>query len=90
MAAVYCPCAGRCHHEPSPCSLGCWAAQKPWRTEEAVAEALAQGVPPPSERAQAVTLATLVLDRPNADPDDDLAILSRQFLRALERETPAP
>ncbi len=31
-----CPCAGRCHHAESPCSLGCWAAQKPWRVEEAV------------------------------------------------------
>ena len=30
-----CPCAGRCHHDTHPCSLGCWAAQKPWRAEEA-------------------------------------------------------
>jgi hypothetical protein len=36
-----CPCAGRCHHAESPCSLGCWAAQKPWRVEEAVASWLA-------------------------------------------------
>ena len=30
-----CPCAGRCHHDTHPCSLGCWAAQKPWRAEAA-------------------------------------------------------
>lgn len=39
-----------------------------------------------SELDEAVDLANKVLDRPNADPDDDLAILARQFLRALERE----
>jgi hypothetical protein len=25
----YCPCAGRCHHSPNPCSLGCFAAGQP-------------------------------------------------------------
>lgn len=39
------------------------------------------------ERDAAVKLARAVLDRPFADPDDDLALLARQFLRALE--TPA-
>ncbi len=34
-----------------------------------------------SERREAISLAQRVLDRPNADPDDDLAILARQFLR---------
>lgn len=32
-----------------------------------------------------VALANRVLDRPFADPDDDVAILARQFLRAHER-----
>lgn len=41
-----------------------------------------------TEREQAVALATEILGRPYADPDDDLALLSRQFLRALEREKP--
>lgn len=38
-----------------------------------------------SERSDAIKLANIILDRPNADPDDDLAILSRQFLRANDR-----
>lgn len=38
-----------------------------------------------SEKDEAIILANKVLDRPNADPDDDLAILARQLLRALER-----
>jgi hypothetical protein len=38
-----------------------------------------------TELEQAVLLANKVLDRVNADPDDDLAILARQFLRARER-----
>ena len=37
-----------------------------------------------SEQDHAVELANKVLDRVNADPDDDLAILARQFLRARE------
>lgn len=37
-----------------------------------------------SERARAITLATWALDRPNADPDDDLSVVSRQFLRCLD------
>lgn len=32
-------------------------------------------------------LADKLLNEPNADPDDDLRQLSRQFLRAIERET---
>jgi hypothetical protein len=39
------------------------------------------------ERARAVTVAAWMLDRPNADPDDDLALLSRQFLRCIDRAT---
>lgn len=37
-----------------------------------------------SERDEAIALANRVLDRPSGDPDDDLAVLARQFLRALE------
>lgn len=37
-------------------------------------------------RDKAAKLANKILDRHNADPDDDLAVLSRQLLRALERE----
>jgi hypothetical protein len=41
--------------------------------------------PPDRERDEAIVLANAILDRPNADPDDDLAVLARQLLRALER-----
>lgn len=34
-----------------------------------------------SERGRALILAAAVLDRPNADPDDDLAILARWLSR---------
>lgn len=34
----------------------------------------------------AIKLAHKVLDRPSGDPDDDLAVLARQFLRSVERE----
>ena len=37
-----------------------------------------------SEREEAIKLANKVLERPNGDPDDDLAMLSRQLLRATE------
>lgn len=37
-----------------------------------------------SEFHEAVRLANRVLDRPNGDPDDDLAVLARQFLRMVE------
>jgi hypothetical protein len=37
------------------------------------------------EKEKAIELANRVLDRAGADPDDDLAVLARQFLRALER-----
>ena len=36
------------------------------------------------EMRQAYELADRILERPYADPDDDLAVLSRQFLRLLE------
>lgn len=39
---------------------------------------------PTNERAFAVALANRVLDRPYGDPDDDLAVLSRQLLRRHE------
>lgn len=38
-----------------------------------------------TEFEETVALANKVLDRPSADPDDDLAMLSRQFLRQVER-----
>lgn len=38
-----------------------------------------------SERDYAKRLADAVLDRPNADPDDDLALLARNFVRSGER-----
>lgn len=38
-----------------------------------------------SEIQEAIKLANKVLETPNRDPDDDLSIMSRQFLRALER-----
>jgi len=38
-----------------------------------------------TETAEARVLANRVLDRVNADPDDDLAILARQLLREDER-----
>jgi hypothetical protein len=38
-----------------------------------------------TEKDEAILLANKVLDRPYGDPDDDLAVLARQFLRALER-----
>lgn len=37
-----------------------------------------------TETEEAIALANRVLDRVNADPDDDMAILARQFLRAHE------
>ncbi len=37
-----------------------------------------------SERVDAIHLAQHILNRYSADPDDDLALLSRQFLRSLE------
>jgi hypothetical protein len=40
-----------------------------------------------SELDEAIHIAERILERPWADPDDDLAILSRQLLRALERPT---
>lgn len=38
-----------------------------------------------SEKEQAIILANKILDRPSVDPDGNLAVLSRQLLRALER-----
>jgi hypothetical protein len=37
-----------------------------------------------TEKEETVILANKVLDRISADPDDDLAMLARQFLRARE------
>lgn len=39
-----------------------------------------------SELQDAIRLANKMLDRNWADPDSDLALLSRQFLRSRERE----
>jgi hypothetical protein len=38
-----------------------------------------------TEEEDAIILANKILDRINADPDDDLAMLARQFLRASAR-----
>lgn len=38
-----------------------------------------------SEFDEAVRMANAALDRPYADPDDDLATISRQFLRTIEQ-----
>ena len=40
-----------------------------------------------TEYEETVRLAGRILNRPNADPDDDLAMLSRQFLRQVETVT---
>jgi len=37
------------------------------------------------ELTQAYLLAEKVLDRPNADPDDDIAVLARQLVRTMEK-----
>jgi hypothetical protein len=37
-----------------------------------------------NEKDHAIKLANHILDRLSGDPDDDLAVLARQFLRALE------
>lgn len=39
-----------------------------------------------SERNKAIALAARVLDMPGQDPDRDIAILARQFLRAIQPE----
>lgn len=38
-----------------------------------------------SEAKQALLLADKVLERPSADPDDDLAVLARQLVRTREK-----
>jgi hypothetical protein len=43
-----------------------------------------------NEKYEAVLIAHRVLDRVNADPDDDIAILARQFLRVIERDETEP
>jgi hypothetical protein len=40
---------------------------------------------PPGEFEHAIKLAELILDRVGADPDDDVAVLARQFLRTIGR-----
>ena len=37
------------------------------------------------EFVEAYKLADRILDRPNADPDGDIAVLARQFQRAVEK-----
>jgi hypothetical protein len=43
-----------------------------------------------TETERAARIAHKVLDRPGGDPDDTLAMLARQFLRARERFKPRP
>jgi len=38
----------------------------------------------PKERETAILLAHRVLDKPHIDPDGDICMLARQFLRAIE------
>lgn len=38
-----------------------------------------------SEREDAIRLANAVLDKPHIDPDGDVCMLARQFLREIER-----
>ena len=40
---------------------------------------------PDPEHEEAIALANKVLDDASRDPDSDLSMLSRQFLRALEK-----
>jgi hypothetical protein len=40
------------------------------------------------EMDHAIAIADKILNRPYADPDDDEAVLARQFLRAIERHPP--
>ena len=71
-----CPCAGRCHHSEAPCSLGCWAAQKPWRAEEAALAAAPvdrDGLRDRIRDAVAVHVGTM---RADDVTDDVLAALS--------------
>jgi hypothetical protein len=42
---------------------------------------------PPTEQAQALRIAIAVLDRHDLDPDADIAVLARQFLRLHSRFT---
>lgn len=56
------------------------------RSEEGYSMGAVGGAVKWQERADAIKLAERVLDRPNADPDDDLAVLARQFLKAIEYE----
>jgi hypothetical protein len=44
-----------------------------------------QGVLMTDEFIEAYKIADKVLDRPSADPDDDVAVLARQFQRAVEK-----
>jgi hypothetical protein len=44
----------------------------------------------PNEIDSAIVLANRVLDGVGVDPDSDLAMLARQFLRALERSSWLP
>jgi len=45
---------------------------------------------PDPEKQFAIKLANCILDNASRDPDGDLSILSRQFLRALGTSTPSP
>ena len=43
-----------------------------------------------SEKDDAVKLANRVLDKPYIDPDGDICLLARQFLRAIEPDASVP
>lgn len=45
---------------------------------------------PSKERDEAIAIANRWLDEPWSDPDDDLRIVARQFMRSLERAAPEP
>lgn len=38
-----------------------------------------------TEYEEAIAIASSELDRPNADPDSDICILARNFLRSIEK-----
>lgn len=56
-----------------------------WRAKWAGAVERTGSLDAVTERGCALLLANKILDRPSADPDDDLALLSRQLLRGVER-----
>lgn len=66
------------HEDKSPSSDDGWEFINSWN------EYKKEGKTPMSEYNQAVYLADKVLKTPYRDPDDDMSVLARQFLRAIE------